>query len=315
MVKLKMSRIYTPRFTGNSPFVAGDVSAVSHEKTGSFSRLCRAANTPVEPARPGGQSAEVGTVRSDSWRFQNVNKRLDSAPVDGAPQVRRISQSTPVPVQSAKSVCFDVLEQNAQRVTQILKNKVYELSGPVLSSAPSELDMQNALKALQPSRVALTDTVWKRWFSPKYRRAAAALRSVQASSEAAIIDRLTHGKLSALSNKDVSAIKSHPALSPEAIKEQLAKGSPLYQLETILTAEWRAASPGFAALAKKASQVRVSLDEIETLFAGQPGKRKTKQPVKGAWKYIKLVLTINSGVPPHLHKFVKEHILPCVVGE
>lgn len=240
----------------------------------SFPALHRAANVPVQPSRPDAQqAADDGAVPIRSWLYLNGKKPLDVAPAQFdylVPDADDADQHHDAPVSVRRD---STSTQSGDEFFQQFQDDFFEY-------------LQGEYTKLQNAKAALTDTVWKRWFSPKCRRAAAALQKRQNEFEVKILDSLVAAKL--------------------------REGSDLEHFITMLTPEWCAVSSGFAALAKKASQVRDTLDQCKTVFDGGTETFSVGTVIKNSMTLFMLSQRMYSGVPKHLHGVVKKHICPFV---
>lgn len=305
--------------TGKSP-VARSHSCPGFNRPASLAKLRDVSNSSVTITGPGARTTRrVSAVRSDWYGDHYFKKPSDAAPVNAASLARTRLPSTPLPVQSGKTTRFDGLILEAQRACATLDENVAAWLAPSSGDSRDELEWQvhYALHELKRTKKALTNSLLKRWFSPKCRRVAAVLQNKLNSVEVSILDNLAKGKLAedqcdhVLLGDIIKPLVETKASTGE-IRTALAGAMPFDPLATILTREWRAACPGLEALAQKAWQVQESLVEITTLMrdGSGPGIKGYQQERR---KKIQLVQQMDVGVPRHLRRFVAKHITPLVV--
>lgn len=325
-----MSRIYTPGATGNTQYVSqGRFDPANHDFTSMSNPFFRASTTSISSTRPASvpmrdvdvasrdslQRVRGAQRASEAWAERSwLHDRRPLAAGAGNAAVQQCEmdpKAAQAPVQSGKQTRSAVLLKDAVSAGETLDASVVKWI-----NAPSWLPqdefvatVQGQCKALQCSKEALAYYRRNHQFSLKYHRAAAKLKKIQRDSEVNIIKKLTDGKLEPLSLEQKASIIFNSRLSPEDRLAIIEANSPINKLDAILTQEWREASPGFAALAKKVTQVRNGLVEIEKLY----NKGTVIGLLKGVWKQAKLARQITSGVPPHFHKLVKTKLAAQII--
>ncbi len=244
-----------------------------------------------------------------------------ATPVESDSTVEMAQQNTPAPVRSGKIPKRDSVAEKAGGGALSLIFPLAAWKGLFMEGIASDSqtkDLQKQCKTLRGEKKALTNSLWKRWFSPKHRRAAAVLQKTLNVAESSILEALTmkntvtnlFGNALATLLPGVTRNETLPEeLSAEELASFLTPEPPLAELERILTREWCDACPGLAALATQVAKVRAYQDELKQQ-GNDNAKVKNLRELKAETKNrVRLANDAYKGVPSHLREFVKQEVL------